>query len=167
MISFEIVRAPEHLKPRVSKQSPRELWTYFDRLFDQFRSNFEDLFWYPRSNMIIPAERNRIPPLDVVDLGDKYELTVEMPGVPKENIDIKVTPNVVEISAENKIEAEEKRKNWLRRERSSMNFYRNFMLPEELRTDSADAELKDGVLTLSLPKIEPKPHPKPKKINIR
>jgi len=117
--------------------------------------------------MIIPAERNRIPPLDVVDLGDKYELTVEMPGVPKENIDIKVTPNVVEISAENKIEAEEKRKNWLRRERSSMNFYRNFMLPEELRTDSADAELKDGVLTLSLPKIEPKPHPKPKKINIR
>ena len=162
-----IVRSPEKLKPTVNEPPSRELWTDFDLLFDQFRSNFEDLFYHPRSNMIIPTVRARVPPLDVVDLGDKYELMVEMPGVPKENIDIKVTPNEVEISAENKTEAERKGKTWLRRERSSMSFYRNFMLPEELRTDGADAELKDGVLTLTLPKIAPKPHHKPQKINIR
>ncbi len=162
-----IVKTPETLRHRSSEPLSRELRTDFDRLFDQFRSNFEDLFWYPRSNMIVPTEKIRIPPLDVVDLGDKYELTLEMPGVPKENIDIKVTPNEVEISAENKTQEEEKGKNWLRRERSSMSFYRNFTLPEALRTDSSDAELKDGVLTLTLPKIAPKPHHKPQKINIR
>jgi len=161
------VRTSERPIERRTEQPPRELWTDFDRLFDQFRSNFEDLIWYPRGNMINSSLRTRTPPTDVVDLGDKYELSVEMPGVPKKNIDIKVTPNEVEISAENKTEAEEKGKNWLRRERSSMSFYRNFMLPEELRTDEADAELKDGILMLSLPKLEPKPHHMPKKINIR
>ena len=162
-----MVRASGPITPRRGEQPPRELLTDFDRLFDQFRTNFEDLFWYPRGSMIAPTLRTRTPPSDVVDWGDKYELKVEMPGVPKENIDITVTPNEIEIAAENKTEAEEKGKNWLRRERSSMSFYRNFMLPEELRTDKADAELKDGVLTLSLPKMEPKPHHTPKKINIR
>jgi HSP20 family protein len=160
------VRTTKPLTPKVG-ESPRWLWTDFDRLFDQFRSNFEDLVWYPRSNMIIPTVKTRIPPLNVIDLGDKYEVTVEMPGVPKDNIDINITPNEVEISAESKTDEEEKGKNWLRRERSSMSFYRNIMVPEELRTDEADAELKDGVLTLTLPKITPKPHHKPQKINIR
>jgi HSP20 family protein len=162
-----MVRTPDRPKRGLVEQQPKELWTDFDRLFDQFRSNFEDLFWSPPSEMMIPPLTTRAPPSDVIDLGDKYKVTLEMPGVSKENIDIEVTSNEVEVSAENKTEFETEDKNWLRHERSSMSFYRDFVLPEELKTDGVDAEFKNGVLTLILPKLEPKPRHEPKKINIK
>lgn len=139
-----------------------DLWTDVDRLFDQFRSNFDDLFWRPATSMT-----ERTPLTDLADLGDKYEMRVEMPGIPKEDIDIEVTPNSVEISAEHDKSREEKDKNWLRRERSTMSFYRSFELPEEIKTENADAELRDGILTLSIPKVESKPKEKTKKIKIK
>jgi len=139
-----------------------DLWTDMDRLFDQFRSNFDDIFWNPRTSM-----KERTPLTDVVDLGDKYEMRVDMPGIPKDDINVEVKPNAVEISAEHDESKEEKDKNWLKRERSSMSYYRSFELPEELKTDKVDAELKDGVLTLSLPKLEPKQKKKSKKVKIK
>jgi len=146
----------------IATRRPFALWTDMDRLFDQFRSNFDDIFWNPTTAM---AERT--PITDVADLGDKYEMRLEMPGIPKENIDIEVSPNGVEISAEHDESKEEKDKNWLRRERSTTSFYRSFELPEELKTDKVDAELKDGVLILTIPKLEPKPKHKAKKVKIK
>jgi HSP20 family protein len=90
-----------------------------------------------------------------------------MPGIPKNDINIEVTPNSVEISAEHQESEEEEKKNWLRRERSSMSYYRSFELPEEIKSDNVDAELKDGILTVTLPKVKPKPERKSKKINIK
>jgi HSP20 family molecular chaperone IbpA len=46
-------------------------------------------------------------------------------------------------------------------------FYKALELPEQLKTDDIDAELKDGILTLKLPKVEPKPEHKPKKVKIK
>jgi HSP20 family protein len=105
--------------------------------------------------------------MDVIDLGDKYEMHVEMPGIPKEDINIEVTPNAVEISAKHETREEDKGKNWLRRERRSMNYYRSIDLPDELKTEDAEAEMKNGVLTLTLPKVKPKPKYKAKKIKIK
>ncbi|MDH7507418.1 MAG: Hsp20/alpha crystallin family protein, partial [Candidatus Thermoplasmatota archaeon] len=84
-----------------------------------------------------------------------------------DNIDIQVTPNAVEISAKQETSEEEKQKNWLRRERSSTSFYRYLELPEELKTDSVEAEMKDGLLTIKLPKVEPKPEYKATKVKIK
>jgi HSP20 family protein len=117
--------------------------------------------------MIDPFLTTRTPTMDVVDLGNRYEMTFEMPGISKDNIEIQVMPNAVEISAKQENEEEEKKKNWLRRERSYTNFYRHLELPEEIKTDSVEAEMKDGVLTMSLPKIEPKPEYKATKVKIK
>ncbi len=141
---------------------PTDLWTDFDRLFDQFRSNFDDLLWNPTTAM-----RERTPLMDIKDHGDKYEMNVEMPGIPKEDINIEVTPNTIEISAEHEESDESKEKNFLRRERSTTSFHRSLELPEELKTDSIDAELEDGVLNISLPKLEPKPKKESKKVKIK
>jgi len=146
----------------IAPRTPFALWTDMDRLFDQFRSNFDDLFWNPTT-----AITERTPVTDVADLGDKYEMRLEMPGIPKEDIDIEVDSNCVEISAQHDESKEEKDKNWLRRERSMMSFYRSFELPEELKTDKVDAELKDGVLMLTIPKLEPKPKRESKKVKIK
>jgi HSP20 family protein len=137
-----------------------------DRSLDRLKQNFDEFFWGPGTSFLeLPDYRT--PYLDVVDLGDKYEMQVEMPGIKKEDINIEVTPTTVEICAENKETSEEKGKNWLRQERSSMDFYRCLELPEELKTGSIDAELKDGVLTLSLPKAEPKARIESTKVKVK
>jgi HSP20 family protein len=150
---------------KIMARRPYDLWTDFDQLFDQFRTNFDDMFWNPKTSLANMGQRT--PPMDIADLGDKYEMHVEMPGIPKDDINIEVTPNGIEISAEHKKTEEDKDKNWLRQERSSVRYYRSLELPEELKTDKIDAELKDGILKISMPKVEPKPEHKPRKINIK
>lgn len=156
------IKDKENQPTDIAPRRPYDLWIDRDRLFDSFRSSFDDLFWNPTTSM-----RERTPPMDIADLGDKYEMHVEMPGIPKDDINIELTPNNIEISAEHKEQSEDKGKNWLRRERSSTSFYRCLEVPEEIKTDNADAELKDGVLSLTLPKLEPKKKQKSRKIKIK
>jgi len=153
-------------KTEVMTQKPYELWSDIDQLFDRFRTNFDELFWGPRTGLIKSTDY-RTPLMDIVDLGDKYEMHVEMPGIKKEDICIEVSPTTVEICAEHEESTEDKGKNWLHQERSSTDFYRSLELPEKLKTGNAEAELKDGVLTLSLPKAEPKPKSETTKVSIR
>jgi HSP20 family protein len=134
---------------------PTNVRTELDRLFDDFRSNFTDLFW-PWTTGSQWME-TMTPPIDVVDQGDRYEIKADMPGIPKDNINIDVTPTTIEISGnyeEREREGIEK-KNFMRHERR-MSFYRGLELPEEVKTENVNAEYKDGVLTIDLPKKEPK-----------
>ncbi|MEF8879730.1 MAG: Hsp20/alpha crystallin family protein [Candidatus Thermoplasmatota archaeon] len=160
------VRKNEDKKGELSERRPYDLWSEMDRLFDQFRSNLDDIFW-DTSTDLPTTKYNRTPPMDIADLGDKYEMNVEMPGISKDNVDIQVTPNSIEISAEEKETEENKGKNWLRRERTNTSFYRSLQLPEELNTDDVGAEMEDGVIKISLPKKEPKPEEKPKKVDVK
>ena len=82
-------------------------------------------------------------------------------------MDEKFDENGVEIEAKTEESKEEKGKNWLRKERSGVSFYRSLELPEELKTENVEAELKDGILTLNLPKVEPKPEYKAKKVQVK
>lgn len=165
----KIAVRPSQRKGEVTTRRPVDLWSEMDRMFDNFRSNFDNLFW-PWSTQTQPVTtmmERRTPPMDIADMGDRYEMQLDMPGIPKDNINIEVTPNSIEVSAEYDESKEDKDKNWLRRERSSMSYYRTLEVPEELKTDDIDAELKDGVLRLKLPKVEPKPEHKPKKVQVK
>lgn len=161
-----IERKDKEKKNELTERRPYDLWTDIDQLFDQFRSNFDDLFWNPTTTMPT-TYLDRTPLTDVVDHGDHYEMNIEMPGITKDNINIEVTSNTVEISAEEQETRDEKDKNWLRRERTKKSFYRAMELPEEFKTDNVEAEIKDGVLSVMLPKVEPKPKDKPKKVKIK
>ena len=160
---------PSEQTGAITSMRPMDLWSEMDRMFDSFRTNFDDLFWpWGSRTASYPAViQNRTPPMNVADMGDHYELKMEMPGIPKDNVDIQVTANTVEIKADCTDAKEEKGKNWLRRECSGMSYHRALELPEELKTDDVNAELKDGVLWLSLPKMEPKPEDKPKKVKVK
>jgi HSP20 family protein len=87
--------------------------------------------------------------------------------VKKKDIDLNITDNSVEISAEHKEEAEEKKKNFLRKERSEVSYYRTLPLPEKIVSDKATAKLTDGILNIVLPKSRPTPTPKKKSITIQ
>ena len=160
---------PSERKNELTNMRPVDLWSEMDRMFDNFRTNFDDLFWpwSSRTQPLTTLTQRRTPPMDVADMGDRYEMRLEMPGIPKEDINIEVTPNSIEISAQHDETKEDNDKNWLRKECYSTSFYRSLELPEELKTDHIDAELKEGVLILKLPKKEPTSTHKPVKIQIK
>jgi len=90
-----------------------------------------------------------------------------VPGVKKNEIDLNVTDNSIEISAQHKESSEEKKKNFLRRERSEVSYYRTLPLPEKVNSSQAKATLTDGVLDVVLPKTTPTSVPKKRSIPVQ
>jgi HSP20 family protein len=78
-------------------------------------------------------------------------------------IDITVTSDLLTIKGEKKEEKEEKGENFHRRERRYGSFSRSFRLPVEVKADTINADYKDGVLTVTLPKVEKE---KPRRVEI-
>lgn len=154
------------------------------RLIPNYR-NTEDAFWDPLGwtwhaspEMLterpwelptrFPALRNiRAPLADVEDRGTEFVVTAEMPGVPKDDIDVTVTGDRVEIRAKTAREEEETGKAFRRRERTFREFHRRLALPEDVRPDAAEARLENGLLTIRLPKKEPTPAEERHKLKIQ
>jgi len=94
--------------------------------------------------------------LDLIERDDSYAVKAEIPGVRKEDIDIRVEGNLVTISAEMKKEKEEKKEGRvLRRERQEGYASRSFTLACPVDDGKAEAKFVDGVLELTLPKKAP------------
>ena len=85
-----------------------------------------------------------------------YRITMELPGVAEDDIDISVHDGVVTVRGEKTQEREEKGDTWFFSERQYGAFSRTFRLPADADGDKIAADLKDGVLTLSVPKASPK-----------
>jgi HSP20 family protein len=134
-----------------------------DRIFDDFRSDWESTFLLPRA---FASEAIRTPLIDLADNGKEFVVKAEIPGINKDNLNIDVTEEGIEISGETKFEEKEEDKGYLRRERRYAKFYRSLPLPDKVVADKAEAELKDGILTVKLPKAAP-PERKTKKIQVK
>jgi HSP20 family protein len=79
-----------------------------------------------------------------------------LPGFKKEDVDVEVADDSVTVHAKKTQAEEEKKKNYLRRERAAQTYYRRIQLPEMVRSDEAKASLNNGILEVTLPKKEPK-----------
>jgi HSP20 family protein len=97
---------------------------------------------------------------DIVDEGDKFHINVDLPGVKKDEVKLNVTDNSIEISAEHKEQHEEKKKNYIRKERKELAYHRTLPLPERVFSSKASAKLNNGILTIEIPKATPTPKPK-------
>ncbi len=135
-----------------------------DRWFDEFRREFEDRFWAP----LAPEGETRLraPLVDLVDAGPEFVVTAELPGVTKDDVDIQVTPESIEVRAESRQVTEEKEKDYFFRERKYRAFHRTLPFPAETLPDRAEAILKDGVLEVRVPKKEPTPKREPVKVRV-
>jgi HSP20 family protein len=136
-----------------------DLWTNFDKAFERFRRDFEDILW-PSERFPMGELETRMPTMDLEDKGDKFILTAEVPGFKKNDVEISICGNTVEISGCKEQKSGEKTKDYVRRERSTESFYRKMTLPEEVKFEEVSADLKDGLLEIILPKKEPKPRKK-------
>ena len=104
--------------------------------------------------------------LDVRETPDAFIIHASVPGVPAENVEITVLGDTLRIRGERRDEREEgsTSERWLLRERRFGAFERTVALPTAVKADEADAEFKDGVLTVTLPKAEAA---KPRSIPVR
>ena len=94
---------------------------------------------------------------DVIDTGDAYKLDAELPGFKKEDISIDVENDCLTISVERRVEDEDKRPNYVKRERVYGSFSRSFDV-SGINVEGIEAAYKDGILTLTMPKkVEQKP----------
>ena len=124
---------------------------------------FEESFVRPRT-WLAPTEGVAALALDVFESDDDVTVKASIPGLKPEDIDISITGDVLTIKGETTEEKEEKQGNYHLRERRYGAFQRSTSLPTLVNADKAAAEFENGVLTLTLPKVE---EVKPKSIQIK
>jgi HSP20 family protein len=145
----------------------RQSWGELDRVFDNFRRDFErTLSSFPVANLTQISAASSVS-CDVLDEGDHYVINAELPGVSKEDIKLNVSDNNVEISAEHKEETEEKKKNYVRKERRAFSYHRSLPLPDKVDSSKSKAKMNNGILTVEIPKVTPTPKPKSNNIPIQ
>lgn len=132
-----------------------DLWRAFDNVFESFRKDFEDLLFPSWTSTYIVPE-TRAPLIDLEDRGKDFLLNAEMPGFKKEDIEIEVQEDQVEITGRVGWKYDKKAKGYVCKERACESFYRVVQLPEEIETNAVTANLADGVLEIVLPKKSPK-----------
>lgn len=118
--------------------------------FEQLRRELDRVFFdFERST---PSRFERgAPQISVKDEGAAYVLRAELPGVSEKDIDLSVTGNTLSLKAERKVETREGHSAH-RTERSSWTLARSLELPVQVDSGATVAELKHGVLTVTLPK---------------
>ena len=104
-----------------------------------------------------------VPPVDIYETPDEIVIQAEVPGVKQEDLSIKVEDDTLIISGEKKFDREVEKENYHRAERIYGAFQRSFILPKTVDKEKIKASLKNGVLTIRLPKKE---EVKPKEISI-
>ena len=97
----------------------------------------------------------RRPFADLIDAGKEYRLHVEVPGIPKEKLDISVTSRGAKIEGEAETNVDQEKEGYVQKERTWSKVRREVSFPEEVIPDQADAVVKDGVLELKVPKKNP------------
>ena len=95
-----------------------------------------------------------VPRVDIAETENGFEIRAELPGVSENDVNVSVTDNLLIIKGEKQQEEETEGKNYHRVERRYGSFQRSFTLPRHIETDAINAEFKDGVLTLGIPKAE-------------
>jgi HSP20 family protein len=136
-------------------------WETMRRLQDEINQFF--------STDGLPAEtglfdRNMAPPIDVIEGSSNYVVVCELPGLEKEDIELTVASQLLTIKGQKKVDTQDDEKKYYRRETFSGSFQRSISLPPTAQVEGISAELKDGILTVKLPK---KKEAIPKQITVK
>ena len=94
------------------------------------------------------------PAVDIKDEGNKLLVTTDLPGINKEDIELNLKEDMLEISAKTGKEKETEEEGYIRKEREYTHFYRAVRLPTSVTEEGSTAKIENGVLTITLPKME-------------
>jgi len=112
------------------------VWWESEDPFDQWESEFESMA------------------IDLAEHDDEFVASVDLPGFERDEVEVRVTDHTLRIEAEHEESAAESEENYLRRERRHESASRSIRLPDEVDTDAVSASMNNGVLTVTLPKLD-------------
>ena len=134
--------------------------------FSDFMRPFDELMapMFPRFGSSLWTEfGEREPNIDIQDRGDHYVMTAELPGFEKNDVEVQVTNNALELKAEKRASKEDKNQS-----QSSYSYFHKYLtLPEPVLSEKVDGTMKNGVLALKLPKAEPRRLDKSKRVALK
>ena len=153
------VRKARKGETAITPWRPEDYLSSMDRMFGDFESRFERLLTpFPSVGWFAPARRLpeiRLPYADLIDSGKEYRVLAEVPGIPKENLDITVTDREIKIEGEAKTDVREENEGYVRRERGYSKILRSVTFPEPVIAEKAAASLTNGLLEVKVPKKTP------------
>jgi HSP20 family protein len=127
------------------------------------RENLLDDF-FKNDRFFAPSRGDWYPVVDVNEDDDAYHVHMELPGLTKEDVKISFKDDVLQVNGEKKSEQKDDKKNYHYYERRYGKFQRAFRINSDVLIDKIDANFKDGVLMIDLPKAE---IAKPKEIEVK
>lgn len=125
----------------------KEMDWFFDNFFKGYENGFPSLTGEDTKNLLSPS-------VDLSETDEEVILSMELPGISEEDIEVNISQDVLTVSGEKKQETEENEKGWYRMERHYGSFKRAIPLPVEPDLENVDASFKNGVLTVKMPKTE-------------
>jgi HSP20 family protein len=125
---------------------------FFDKLFGRGWPALAN--WRDNLGSLLEQTEMRLPNLDVVDRETEILVRAEVPGIDKKDLDISVTDNLLTIKGKTSSEKKEEKGDYHRHEISSSSFARSVTLPGAVDESKAATTLKDGILEITLPKVE-------------
>lgn len=134
---------PEHPMPRAKQETDPFRWLLG---WDPFREMAPSWFGQP------PAEATFSPAFEVKENKDSFVFKADLPGLKQQDVEVKLAGDRLAISGKREAEREDRDDTYYTYERSFGSFLRTFTLPEGIDGDHVHAELKDGVLTIVVPK---------------
>tara|TARA_B100000482_G_scaffold155173_1_gene117081 strand:+ start:592 stop:1065 length:474 start_codon:yes stop_codon:yes gene_type:complete len=136
--------------------------TPFDKMFDQIvATHYPDI---TKTVGVNPMQGTAYPKVNVYEYEDRIGIIAEIPGLKKKQLNIEVEDGVLTISGDKHGILDDKGATVLRRELKASSFKRSFELGDLLDTDSINASFDDGILSISIDKVEPE---KPKKKSVK
>ena len=127
----------------------------FSGMFDQMENEMREMmegFWGTDGGQL--ASMRFVPTVDLVEAENEYKVTVDLPGLKPEEVNVEFKGGSLWITGERKEEKEEKDKTYHRIERSYGEFRRVLPLPAEVKEEEIEAKFTDGVLKVTIPKAE-------------
>tara|TARA_A100001515_G_scaffold141810_1_gene139305 strand:+ start:439 stop:927 length:489 start_codon:yes stop_codon:yes gene_type:complete len=149
-MSTIITRAPRFNPRNLNK---REFLTPFDELFNSMMDNM-----FPAFNREFGQDfflQGAYPKCNVLNFDDKIQIEAAIPGLEKEDVSVEVIQDVLIIKANSKQRKDVSDAQYVKREVKRSAFSRSFRLDENLDETSITANHKDGILTLTIPKVQP------------
>lgn len=146
-------KAPQPQTPTVSYPS---VFEEMDRWFEEvFPHHWMAPFWrHPGSSMPESVFGGRYPKVDVIDRPNEILVRAELAGVSKDNLHVTLSDNRLSIQASVRQEKTDETGHFHRRELSQGEFQRTLVLPCEVDSDKVKSSFNDGILELTIPKVE-------------
>ena len=114
--------------------------------FDLFDNFFDDGFFPPKEKNLMKT--------DIKELKDKYLIDMDLPGFEKENINLSLKNGYLDIKAKSEQSNNEDKENYIRRERFFGECSRSFYVGDDITEEDINAEFKNGILKIEVPKKE-------------